>query len=151
VACAWFGSRPATAGTTRPFSSRLPQLALVTLAAAGAAGLLIGGLVPMLAGTPGSEVSRGAVAAIRTAVLVAGMLFLAWAGRHEPWREAGWLAYPLLVITGVKFLFEDLPSGKPATLMVSLGLYGAALLLVPRLRPRAAKGAAAVPAEARHG
>jgi hypothetical protein len=151
VACAWFGSRPVASGTARPFATRLPQLAMVTLAAAGAAGLLIGVLVPVLAGLPGTEVNRGAVAAIRTTVLVGGTFFLAWAGRREPWREAGWLAYPLLVATGVKILFEDLPSGRPATLFVSFGLYGAALLLVPRLRPRAAKAAPAVPAEARHG
>jgi hypothetical protein len=152
VASAWFGSRSVATGSSRAFSARLPQLAVVTLAAAGAAGLLVGALVPLLAGVPGTEVSRGAVAAIRTTVLVGGTFFLAWAGRREAWGEAGWLAYPLLVLTGVKILFEDLPSGKPATLFVSFGLYGAALLLVPRLRPRSDK--APVPTaqpEARHG
>jgi hypothetical protein len=151
VACAWFGSRPAAGVPPPSFTARLPQLTMVTLAAAGAAGLLIEALVPVLAGVPGAEVSRGAVAAIRTTVLVGGTFFLAWAGRREDWREAGWLAYPLLVATGVKILFEDLPAGKPATLFVSFGLYGAALLLVPRLRPRAEKTAPAAPAEARHG
>ncbi len=151
VACAWFGARPEASGSAPAFPARLPQLTVVTLAAAGSAGLLIGALVPVLAGVPGGEVSRGAVAAIRTTVLVGGTFFLAWAGRREPWREAGWLAYPLLVATGLKILFEDLPSGRPATLFVSFGLYGAALLLVPRLRPRAAKVAPVVPAEARHG
>ncbi len=151
MACAWFGARPGAAVSAPAFPARLPQLTVVTLAAAGAAGLLIGALVPVLAGVPGGEVSRGAVAAIRTTVLVGGTFFLAWAGRREAWREAGWLAYPLLVATGLKILFEDLPSGRPATLFVSFGLYGAALLLVPRLRPRAAKVAPVVPAEARHG
>ncbi len=154
VACAWFGSRPGAAGPPPTASARLPQLALVSLAAAGAAGLLTSRLVPLLAGVPGTELSRGAVATVRTAVLVTGTLLLAWAGRREAWREAGWLAYPVLVATGVKFVFEDLPTGRPATLMVSLGLYGAALLLVPRLRPRAGKVAAAtatVRPEANHG
>jgi len=77
-------------------------------------------------------------------VLVAGTLLLAWAGRRENWREAGWLAYPVLVATGFKVLLEDLPGGRPATLFVSFGLYGLALILVPRLRsPKATK----VPAE----
>jgi hypothetical protein len=134
-ACAWFGARAVPAA--RPtVMSRLPQLILVTLAAAGTAGLLIGALVPLLAGVPGGEVSRGSVATVRTAVLVAGTIVLAWAGRRPSWREAGWLAYPALVGTGLKILLEDLPSGRAATLFVSFGLYGAALLLVPRLRPR---------------
>jgi len=138
AACAWFGSRANSAGVAPGLGARLPQLVVVTLVAAGAAGLVTWGLVPLLAGPPGGEVNRGEVASVRTLVLVAGMLFLAWAGRRDRWREAGWLAYPLLVATGVKILLEDLPGGRPATLFVSFGLYGAALLLVPRLRPRAA-------------
>jgi len=137
AACAWFGAQPAAAGLQPSLAARLSQLAVVTLAAAGAAGLVTWGLVPLLAGRPGPEVNRGEVASVRTLVLVAGMLFLAWAGRRDRWREAGWLAYPLLVATGLKILLEDLPGGRPATLFVSFGLYGAALLLVPRLRPRA--------------
>jgi hypothetical protein len=134
-ACAWLGSRgPADARPT--LASRLPQFTTVALAVAGAAGLLIWSLVPPLTGGPGVESSRGAVATVRTAVLVVGTIFLAWAGRQPRWREAGWLAYPLLVASGLKILFEDLPSGRAATLFVSFGLYGAALLLVPRLRPR---------------
>jgi hypothetical protein len=136
AACAWFGSRPAATPPT--LAARLPQLAMVALAAAGIAALIVWQLVPPLAGTPGAAVNRGAVASLRTAVLVVGTFSLAWAGRRAAWREAGWLAYPLLVATGLKILLEDLPTGKPATLFVSFGLYGAALLLVPRLRPRAA-------------
>jgi hypothetical protein len=134
-ACAWFGSRGAP--EARPsLVSRLPQLLVVILAAAGAAGLLVWGLVPLMAGVPGAASIRGEVASVRTLVLVGGTIFLAWAGRRPAWREAGWLVYPLLVATGVKVLFEDLTSGRPATLFVSFGLYGAALLIVPRLRPR---------------
>jgi hypothetical protein len=134
-ASAWLGSRvPAADHPT--FSSRIPQLVLVTLAVTGAAGLIAWVLVPLLAGVPGAEASRGAVATVRTTVLVSGTIFLAWAGRRAAWREAGWLVYPVLVATGVKILFDDLPAGRPATLFVSFGFYGAALLLVPRLRPR---------------
>jgi hypothetical protein len=108
--------------------------------AVGAAGLLLWLLVPPLTGGPGAEASRGAVAAVRTAVLVCGTMLLAWAGRRPAWREAGWLVYPVLVATGLKVLFEDLPSGRAATLFVSFGLYGAALLVVPRLRARPGGG-----------
>jgi hypothetical protein len=149
LACAWFGASAAP-GTRTTTTSRLPQLVVVILVAAGGAGLLIWALVPPLAGMPGAEASRGAVATVRTAVLVAGTVLLAWAGRRAAWREAGWLAYPLLVATGLKILFEDLPGGRPATLFVSFGLYGAALLLVPRLRPRGSKGPEASPPASEH-
>jgi hypothetical protein len=135
-ACAWLGSRGSPDARPTP-ASRLSQLVAVVVALVGAAGLLVWLLVPPLTGGPGVESSRGAVATVRTAVLVIGTIVLAWAGRRPRWREAGWLAYPLLVATGLKVLFEDLPSGRAATLFVSFGLYGAALLLVPRLRPRA--------------
>jgi hypothetical protein len=57
-------------------------------------------------------------------------------GRSEHWREAGWLTYPLLVLTGLKILFVDFPQGRPSTLFVALGLYGAALIVTPRLMRR---------------
>jgi hypothetical protein len=144
-ACAWLGTRgPAEARPT--YTTRLPQLVAVTLAVTGAAGLVIWLLVPLLAGIPGAGANRGAVATVRTVVLVAGTIFLAWAGRRAAWREAGWLVYPVLVATGVKILFDDLPGGRPATLFHAFGCYGAALLIVPRLRQRAgAQGAAPSP------
>jgi len=63
-------------------------------------------------------------------------LLLAWAGRFGTWLEAGWLAYPLLAVAGLKILLEDLPRSRPATLFMSFAFYGAALILVPRLRSR---------------
>jgi hypothetical protein len=142
VACAWFGSRFAP-GPQAVLGARLPQLVVVLLSATGAAGLAIWVLVPLMAGVPGAASIRGEVASVRTLVLVTGTILLAWAGRRPAWREAGWLVYPLLVATGLKILFEDLTAGRPATLFVSFGLYGAALLIVPRLRPRAARPTAA--------
>ncbi|MGB8932785.1 MAG: hypothetical protein WCC48_16185, partial [Anaeromyxobacteraceae bacterium] len=62
----------------------------------------------------------------------------AWAGRSSAWREAGWLAYPALVAIALKIMTEDLPRSRPATLLFSFGLYGLALILVPRLRGRRA-------------
>jgi hypothetical protein len=67
-------------------------------------------------------------------VLVAATLVLARAGRAEQFREAGWLMYPLLVLTGLKILFVDFPQGRPSTLFVALALYGVALIVSPRLR-----------------
>jgi hypothetical protein len=112
-----------------------PQLAVLVLCALGATGLTAAVVVPLLAGAPGGG-SPGTAGAVRTGVLVAAAVLLAWAGRRERWREARWLASAGLVVTGLKVVVEDLPAGRPATLVVTFALYGAALLLVPRLLRR---------------
>ncbi|WP_242393197.1 hypothetical protein [Anaeromyxobacter oryzisoli] len=117
---------------------RLPQLALVAaVAVTAAAGVAIGGAVPILAGVPGRGAAAGAVAAVRTAILVGVALAAAWVGRRASWLEAGWLAPPALGAIGLKILLEDVPRGRPATLVAAFACYGAALILVPRLRRRA--------------
>jgi hypothetical protein len=67
---------------------------------------------------------------------VAGALALTFLGRREAWREAGWLVYPALAGIGLKILLEDLRDGRPATQFLSFGLYGIALIVVARVRPR---------------
>ena len=75
----------------------------------------------------------GLAAVTRTAVLAAIALGLAFCARRGPWPELGWLVYPLAALGGVKLLLQDLREGRPATLVLSLALYGAVLLLAPRL------------------
>lgn len=118
--------------------SQGPQLLLDGVAAFSAAGVLIGWIAPAVSARLGPEAAAGAVAAVRTGVLVGGVLLLAWGGRRAAWREAGWLAYPVLVAIALKIMMEDLPRSRPATLLFSFGLYGLALILVPRLRGRRA-------------
>jgi hypothetical protein len=67
-------------------------------------------------------------------LLVFGILTLAFADRAWRFVEGGWLVYPLLGLTGMKFLLEDIRVGRPATLVVSFALYGLALVVAPRLR-----------------
>jgi hypothetical protein len=118
-------------------------MAVVAIIACGAAGLAIGLVVPAVAGVPGHGAAPGAVAAVRTALLAAAALALASAGRSRSFADAGLLAYPMLAVTGLKVLAEDLPRGRPATLIVGFACYGVALLVVPRLRrPRATVAAA---------
>ena len=54
--------------------------------------------------------------------------------------EARWLAYPVLLLVGIKLFIEDFPHGQAATLFVALAFVGSALLLVARLLRREAKG-----------
>jgi hypothetical protein len=116
--------------------SRLPRLCIVVALAWSLGGWIVAMLAPALAGTPGSGADAGIVATARTSVLAAAALALAWAGRLEWSREAGWLLYPVLVTGGLKLLVEDLPHSRPATLFLSLALYGGALIAAPRLAHR---------------
>jgi len=81
------------------------------------------------AGTP----DAGLLAAVRTGVLSALAILLAWGGRRVPVLELRWLVYPLLIITALKFLFEDLAVGRPLTLFLGFICYGVTLMLAPRL------------------
>jgi len=114
------------------FRERVPRLALVAAIAVASEGVLLGWLAPLAARGPAAD--PGAVATLRTAVLVGGTFALAFLGRSEGWCEARWLVYPLLALTGLKLLVEDVSRSRPATLFVAFAAYGAALLVVPRLR-----------------
>jgi len=130
AAIAWL----AADGAPRRPAERAPSIVLDAIVACGVAGIAIGLAVPFVAGVPGHGAAPGAVAAVRTALLAACALGLASLGRSRSFAEAGLLAYPVLAVTGLKVLAEDLPRGRPATLIVGFACYGAALLLVPRLR-----------------
>lgn len=117
--------------------ARAPQLVLDAAVALPAAGVLAG-LAVAVVGPAGPEADLGLVGTARTAVLALGAVVAAWLGRREAGREAGWLAWPLLAALGLKVLLEDLPRGRPATLILSFAFTGAALILVPRLRARPA-------------
>jgi hypothetical protein len=130
---------------TRPVESwgafaRLLRLAVVLVFAWAAMGTLA------IAGAAGLGAARGAdgavLAAVRTAVMVLATLAAARAARHPSGTEAGWLMYPLLVLTGLKLLFVDFPAGRPGTLFASLALYGCALIAAPHLVRRADAAAA---------
>jgi hypothetical protein len=141
---AWTLATPA-----RGALEHLPRVVLVVVLAASVAGLVLGVAVPAIAGLPGAGADAGVVATVRTAVLALGAVALALAGRSDGWAQARWLVWPVLGLAGLKMLVEDMPRSRPATLFLAFGLYGAALVLVPRLKRREAKPVA--PAEAAAG
>jgi hypothetical protein len=123
-------------------AERLPAAAAYLALALGATGVAVAWLAPLLAGT-GADGSPGALATLRTGALVVAAVVAAWMGREPAYLEAGWLAYPLLGITGLKVLLEDLPRGRPATLILGFACYGLGLILVPRIRARRGSAGAA--------
>ena len=110
---------------------RTPQLLLVALGV-----LAVGAAVHVLLWQAlGSrlEADPGAAAVTRTAVLAALALALAVAAGRLGLVELRWLVYPVVAFGGLKLLTQDVRLGRPATLVVSLALYGLVLVLLPRL------------------
>ncbi len=116
--------------------ARLPRLFVAVVLVWSLAGWLVSLLTPLLSVTADGGADVGIVATIRTAILAAGALALAWTGRHARFREAAWLLYPVLIAGGIKLLLEDMPQSRPATLFLALALYGGALIAAPRLTHR---------------
>jgi len=107
----------------------LPRLFAVALLGLGLLGTLVGALAAPL----GATADAGWLAAVRTAGISIAAVVLAAAGRSPRRPELVWLGYATLGLGALQLLADDLPHGRPATLMVALAFYGGALLAVPRL------------------
>ena len=135
VSGVFFGLPVATHGRTWGRFSRVPMLAVIAVLVFGAGALtvtLAGRLVPQAESTA----DPGVLAALRTGVLAVVAVLLAWLSRKPRWPEAFWLLYPTLALGGIKLLLDDVRRGRPATLFFSFVLYGAALIVAPRLAKR---------------
>ncbi len=111
---------------------RIPKVLVVLMLLAGVGGAIITYAVPLLSGQPGGAADPAVTAAIRSVVCAAAVLLLAWLGGRGLFPEGRWLMYVVLVFGGLKLLVEDFPQGRPATLVFSLAVYGAALIMAPR-------------------
>lgn len=97
---------------------------------AGIGSLVVIGLGHLMGGL---SANAGVVATMKTVILAGAAAGLAWIGRSPRFVEFGWLAYGVLATGGLKILFEDFPNSRPSTLFIALAVYGAALILVPRI------------------
>jgi hypothetical protein len=104
-------------------------------------GIAIGYIAPIAGARGDHGVDPGVLATVSTGVLSVATLLIAWIARHARFREWGWLVYPLLVGIGLKLMAQDFKHSRPATLFIAMALYGAALIIAPRLRRRGDKPA----------
>ena len=116
--------------------STLPKVVVLVVLVLGIGGAITGWVAPALPRLPGGAIDAAALGVLRTAILAVAAVAARRAGRLRGLAEVGWLVYPVLIAGGLKLLLEDLRTGRPATLVVSLVLYGGALILVPRMRSR---------------
>lgn len=107
------------------------------------AGLLCWSLVALATG-PGitSRLPPPLGGTLRTVVISAAAIVLAWLGSRCRLKELVWLLYPWMTFGAIKLILEDFGQGQSATLFVSLFVYGAALIALPRLlrRPKPTEG-----------
>ena len=129
------GFRVETQGRTWGRFSTMPKVIVLLVSVVGLGGVLLVLLAPVVLSLEESH-DAAALAVLRTAVLALSAVALAAASRWWRLQEAAWLVYPVLVVGGFKLLAEDIPAGRPATMVASLALFGGALILAPRFTRR---------------
>jgi len=131
--CYVLGTRQ-SAAVTPSWSSRALRIlvagAAVCLVAGIAAGLLTAGYHQQF----GAQATHAYCATLRTLVLSAAALLLAWGASRYPDRpEFGRLVYPVMALGAYRVVGVDLQQDRTAALFLSLLLFGAALMLLPKL------------------
>ncbi len=130
--CYVIGTRHAAA-VTPSFSSRALRILVagssVLMLAGIAAGLLTSGYHLVA----GAQATHAYCATIRTFVLSASALLLAWAGGRWERPEFSHLVYPVMALGAYRMIGVDLQQDRTAVLFLSLLLYGGALMLLPKL------------------
>jgi hypothetical protein len=109
---------------TSGWVQRLPLTALLVMSGIVAAATLVS-VVALVA--PGSASWMGTVA-LSALTIVASVLASRWGI-----REAGWIVYPLLALTGFRVIFSDLASGRTVVFVIALAAYGAAMIASPKI------------------
>ncbi|MBZ5603295.1 MAG: hypothetical protein LAO79_13415 [Acidobacteriia bacterium] len=133
----------APAGAVLMFSgqSAFPRTAAVILLAAGATAYLRLPRKPVLAAftaaaplwcAAGLAASLGA----EPAALIVFAVALAWTGRRWKRPELIWLMYASMIVAGAKIVLHDFSHHPPASLVISLLVYGAGLIALPRILQR---------------
>jgi hypothetical protein len=102
---------------------------LVWLAGALLAGILTFGYHSVF----GGAASHAYCATLRTAVISLGALSLAWGGAHWKRIEFSRLVYPVMALGAWRVIGIDLHQDRTTALFLSLFLYGATLVLLPRI------------------
>ena len=126
-------TRVSSPGLAGPVWREAPRTAVLVLLVGAVGGLWLAGMGSLApAGHDGAS-DPAWRAVLRTAALAALTLGAAWLARRALVSPLRRLVPVFLALGALKLLAEDLPAGRPATLALSFGLYGAALLLAPRL------------------
>jgi hypothetical protein len=97
-------------------------------------GLSAGSLTSIYHGLAGAAPGDPYCATIRTGVVTGAALLLVFAGSRPKFRDLAQLVYPLMLLGAYRLVFVDMHQDRKVALFLSLLLYGAALMAIPRLR-----------------
>ncbi|MGD0776952.1 MAG: hypothetical protein ABSC05_29390 [Candidatus Solibacter sp.] len=138
VLCYAIGTRQGAA-VTPSWSSRALRILVAGTAVLLVAGIAAGLLTSAYHQIFGADATHAYCATLRTFVLSATALLLAWAAGRWDRQEFGRLVYPVMALGAYRMIGVDLHQDRTAALFLSLLLYGGALMLLPKLiRARAA-------------
>ncbi len=130
--CYVLGTRHGAA-VTPSWSSRALRILVAGTAVLLTAGICAGLLTYGYHTIFGAEATHAYCATLRTFVLSATALLLAWAGGRWERQEFGRLVYPVMALGAYRMIGVDLQQDRTAALFLSLLLYGGALILLPKL------------------
>ena len=102
-------------------------------------GLTAGGLVGIYHGLFAVAGGESFFATLRTGAVVVVTLLVAAVGSRPDFRDFAQLVFPLMLLGGYRLLTDDLRQDRKAALFLSLLVYGAMLIVLPRLRRARAK------------
>ncbi|MDE3148154.1 MAG: hypothetical protein KGL37_01685 [Acidobacteriota bacterium] len=112
-----------------PRTQQALQIVFASLAAAGAAALLVQGLVGLFALS--MHPAPHHLAFIRTLTICAAALALAFGGSHWSRRELTRIGYAALAFVAAKLVFEDLYLGQLEYIAAAIFLFAITLISVP--------------------
>jgi len=111
---------------------------MLRLALAGALALILAGVAAASLtfgyhAAFGVSASQSYCATIRTCLLAGSALLLGWAGAR--WRrvELSRLIYPAMLVAAYRLIADDMRQERKAAAVISLLVYGVALMMLPRL------------------
>jgi hypothetical protein len=127
------------AARSAPFLSlgwnfRALRIALAGILVWEVLGLTAGGLTGICRGLFGVEGTDPFCITLRTGAVTCAAVLLALAGARPKLRDLGQLVYPLMLLGAYRLIAHDMHHDRKAALVLSLLLYGAALMAIPRLR-----------------
>jgi hypothetical protein len=110
------------------------ELAVSALLVWVVSGLTAAGLTGVYHGLFGAAAGDHYCATLRTGAVTGMALLLAWAGTRSRFSHLTQLVYPLMLLGAYRLVADDMHQEQKTALFLSLLLYGAALMAIPRLR-----------------
>jgi hypothetical protein len=110
------------------------RLALAGILVWEVLGLTAGGLTEICHAVFGVAATDPYCVTLRTGAVTCAAVLLALAGARPNFRDLTQMVYPLMLLGAYRLFAHDMHHDRKAALFLSLLLYGAALMAIPRLR-----------------